>query len=164
MLVVAFVQLLSHVRLFVTPWTAAHQDSMSFTISQNLLKLMSIESMMTSNHLIFCHPFLLLHSIFHRNRAFSNESALSIRWPKYWSLSFSINSSKEYEGWFPLGLTGLILLSKGLSRAFCTTVQKHQFFGTLPSLWSKSHICTWLLEKPLFWLYRFCRQTDASAF
>ena len=96
MLVVAFVQLLSHVRLFVTPWTAAHQDSMSFTISQNLLKLMSIESMMTSNHLIFCHPFLLLHSIFHRNRAFSNESAFHIRWPKYWS--FSISNSSEYSG------------------------------------------------------------------
>ena len=90
------VHLLSHVRLFVTPWTAARQASLSFSISQSLLKLMSIELMMPSNHLIFCRPLLLLPSIFPYIRVFSNESALCIRWPKYWSFSFSISSSIEY--------------------------------------------------------------------
>ena len=92
------VHLLSHVRLFVTPWTAARQASLSFSISQSLLKLMSIELMMPSNHLIFCRPLLLLPSIFPYIRVFSNESALCIRWPKYWSFSFSISSSIEYPG------------------------------------------------------------------
>ena len=82
--------MLSHAQLFVTPWTAAHQASLSFTISQNLLKLMSIESVMPSNHLILCFPLLLLPSIFPRFRVFSNESVLRIRWSKYWSFSFSI--------------------------------------------------------------------------
>ena len=84
------VQLLSRVRLFVTPWTAAHQDSLSITNSWNLLKLMSIESVMPSNHLNLCHPLLLLPSIFPSIRVFSNESVLHIRWPKDWSFSFSI--------------------------------------------------------------------------
>ena len=92
------VQLLSHVRLFVTPRTAACQDSPSFTISWSLLKFMSIEFKMPSNHLIFCQPFLLLISIFPSTRVFSNESALHIRWPKNWSFSFSISSSSEYSG------------------------------------------------------------------
>ena len=90
------VQSLSHVRLFVTPWTAAHQTSLSFTISWSLLKLMSTESVMPSNHLILCCPLLLLPSIFPSVRIFSNESALHIRWPKYWSISFSISPSNEY--------------------------------------------------------------------
>ena len=98
------------------------------------------------NHLILCHP-LLLPSISPSIRVFSNESALRIRWPKYWSFSFSISPSQQYSGWFPLGLTGWIsLLSKGLSRVFSnTTVQKHQFFSTQPFLWSRvlDHICTW---------------------
>ena len=94
-LFVPVVQLLSHVWLFVIPWTAAHQASLSFTISQSLLKLMSIESAMPSNHLILCRP-ILLPSIFPSIRVFSNESALCIRWPKYWS--FSISLSKEYSG------------------------------------------------------------------
>ena len=89
-------QSLSHVQLFVTPWTATSQTLLTFTISWSLLKLMSIESMMPSNHLILCHPTLLLPSIFPSIRVFSNESALCIRWPKYWSFSFSISSSKEY--------------------------------------------------------------------
>ena len=99
-------------------------------------------------YLILCHP-LLLPSVFPSIRVFSDELALRIRWPKYWSFSFSISTSMNIQGWFPLGLTGLIsLLSKGLSRAFSnTTVQKHQFFGAQPSLWSNSHIHTWLLEK-----------------
>ena len=87
------VQLLSRVRLFVTPWTAAHQASLSFTISRSLLKLMSIESMMPSNHLILCHPLLLLPSVFPSISVFSNELAPCIRWPKYWSFSFSISPS-----------------------------------------------------------------------
>ena len=103
------VQLLSHVRPFATPWTAAHQASLSFTISWSLIKLMSVESVMLSNHLVLCHPLLLLPSVFPSIRVFSNESALCIRWPKYWSFSFSINPSNEYSGlisfridWFDL--------------------------------------------------------------
>ena len=90
------VQSLSHVRLFVTTWTAAFQASLSFTIFLSLLRFMSIESVMLSNHLILCHPLLLLPSTFSRIRVFSKESALCIRWPKYWSFSFTISSSSEY--------------------------------------------------------------------
>ena len=89
---------LSHVPLFVTPWTTAHQASLSITNSQNLLKLMSIELVMPFNHLILCFPLLLLPSIFPSIRGFSNESALRIRWPKYCSFSFSISPSNEYSG------------------------------------------------------------------
>ena len=98
---VLVIQLLSPVRPFVTPWTAARQVSLSFTISQSLLKVMSIEStelMMPSNHLILCHPFLLLPSIFLSIRVFSNESVLHIRWPKDWSFSFIISPFNEYSG------------------------------------------------------------------
>ena len=90
------VQLLSHVWLFVTPWTTACQASLSFTISQNLLKLMPIESVIPSIHLILCHPLLLLPSIFPSISVFSNESALCFRWPKYWSFSFRISPSNAY--------------------------------------------------------------------
>ena len=103
------VQSLSHVQLFETPWPAAHQASLSITISWSLLKLTSIASVMPSNHLILCHPLLLLPSIFPSIRIFSNESILHIRWPKHWSFSFSISPSKEYSGltsfwinWFDL--------------------------------------------------------------
>ena len=92
------VQPLSRVQLFSTPSTAACQASLSFTISLSLLKLMSIESVMPSNHLILCHPLLLLPSIFPHIKVFSNELALHIRWPKYWNLSFSISTSNEYSG------------------------------------------------------------------
>ena len=92
------VQSLSRVLLFETPWTAAHQASLSIINSQSLLKLMSIESVIPSNHLIIRHPLLLLPSIFPSIRVFSNESALRIRWPKYWSFSFSISPSNEYSG------------------------------------------------------------------
>ena len=88
----------SHVRLFAIPWTAAHQASLSITNSRSLLKLTSIELVMQSNHLIFCRPFLLLPSIFPSIRVFSNESVLCIKWPKYWSFSFSISPSNEYSG------------------------------------------------------------------
>ena len=143
------VQLLSHVQLFATPWTAACQPSLSFIISPNPLKLVSIESVMPSNHFTLCHP-LLLPSIFPSITVFSSKLALCIGWPKYWRFSFNISTSNEYSGWFPLGLTVLIsFLSRGLSRVFCsTTVRKHQFFGAQLSLWSNSHICTSLLEKP----------------
>ena len=137
------VQWLSCVQLFAALWIAACQASMSITNSQSLLKLMSIESVMPSNHLILC--CLLLHppSIFPSIRVFSNESAFRIRWPKYWSFSFNISPSNEYSGVTPLGLTSWILQSKGLSRVFPnTTVQKHQFFGARLSLWSNSHIHT----------------------
>ena len=92
------VQSLSHVRLFATPWTAAHQASLSITNSWSLLKLMSIESVLPSNHLIFCHPLLLLPSVFPSIKVFSSESVLHIRWPKYWSFSFGISPSNEYLG------------------------------------------------------------------
>ena len=95
---ISSVQCLSHVQTFVTPWTAAGQASLSITNSQSLLRLMSIESGMPSNHVILCHPLLLLPSIFPSIRVFSHESILHIRWPKYWSFSFSICPSNEYSG------------------------------------------------------------------
>ena len=129
------VQLLSRVWLFVTPWTTAHQASLSIINSWILPKLMSIESVMPSNHLILCCLLLLLPSIFPSIRVFSNESALHIRWPKYWSFSFNISPSSEHQDWSRLAWTGWISLqSKGLSGVFNTTVQKHQFFCTQLSL------------------------------
>ena len=115
----------------------------------NLLRLMSIESLILSNHFILCHPFLFLPSIIPSIRISSKESPLRVRWPRYWSFSFSISRSNEYSGLISFRLTGLISLqSKGLSRVFSsTTVRKHQFFGPQSSLQSNSHICKWLLEK-----------------
>ena len=105
------VQLLSCVQLFATPWTATHQASLSITNSQSLPKLISIESVMPSNHLIVCHPLLLPPLIFPSIRVFPIESALQIRWPKYWSFSFNISLSNEHQDWSPLGWTGWIFLS-----------------------------------------------------
>ena len=102
--------MLSLVRLFMTPWTAAHQASLSFTLYLNLLKLMSIESMMPSNHLILCHPFLFLLSVFPSIRVFSSESVLHIRWPKYWSFSFNISPSNEHPGLISFRMDWLDLL------------------------------------------------------
>ena len=129
-----FMLRLSHVWLFATPWTAACQASLSLTVSWRLLKLISIESVMPSNHLILCSR-LLLPSIFSSIRIFSNELAFHIKWPKYWSFSFSMSPSNEYSGLISFKSTGLIsLLSKGLSRVFSSTVvQKHQFFSAQPS-------------------------------
>ena len=143
------VQFLSCFWLFATPWTVAIRGLLSPTISQSLLKFRSIELVMLSNHLILCCPLILLPSVFPSIRVFSNESALQIRWPKYWSFSFSFCPPNECS-WFPLGLTCLISLqSKGFSTVFCsTTIRKHQFFGVQPFLWSNYHICTWTLEKP----------------
>ena len=101
LLQLAVVQSLSHVQLFLTPRTAAYQTSLSFTISQSLFKLMSIKSVMLFNHLILCCPLFRLPSIFLSIRVFSNESALHIRWPKYWSFSFNISPPMNIQGWFP---------------------------------------------------------------
>ena len=128
---------------------------LSFSISWSLLTFMSIKLVMLSKHLSLCCP-LLLPSIFPSISVFSNKSACHSRWPKCWSFTSASVPPMNIQGWFPLGSTGRISLqSKGLSRVFSnTTVQKHQFFGTQLSLWSNSHICTWLLEKPQLWLYR----------
>ena len=131
--------------ILVTPCTAAYQASLSFTslLQWSLLRLMSIESTMPSNHLFLCCSLLFPPSIFPNIRVFCDELALCIRCPKYWSFNISISPSNEYSGLIPLGLTDKIsLLSKGFSRVFNTTVQKHQFFDTQPSLWSNSHIHT----------------------
>ena len=131
------VQSLSHVRLFVTPWTTAHQASLSITNSRSLLKLMSIRWVMPSSHLILCHPLLLLPLIPPSIRVFSVSASTSV---------FPMNTQDSS----PLGWTGWISLQyKGLSRVFSnTTVQKHQFFSTQISLQSNAHIHIWPLEKP----------------
>ena len=151
------VQSLSHVWLFVTPWTVARQASLSITNSWSLLKLLSFESMMPSNHFILCLPLLLLPSIFPSIRIFSNESVLCIRWPKFRDSASASVLPKKLQDWFPIWLTGLISLqSKGLSRVFSNTiVQKHQFSCAQLSSWSNSHIHTWLLEKPQLWIFMF---------
>ena len=138
------VQLLSPVRLFATPWTAARQASLSITNSWNPPKPMSIESVMPSNHLILCRPLLLLPPIFPSIRVFSKESVLRIRWPKYWSFSFNISPSNKHPGVVSLRWTRWISLqSKGFSRVFSnTTVQKHRFSSAQLFLWSKSLIYT----------------------
>ena len=123
------VQLLSSVQLFVTPRTAARQASLSIANSRSLPKLMSIESVMPSNHFILCHPLLLLPSIFPSIRVFSNESAPHIRWPKYWSFSFNISPSSEYPGL-------ISLQSKGLSRVFSTPQFKSINSSVLSFLYS----------------------------
>ena len=144
------VQSLSRVRLFATPWIAARQASLSLIISWSSPKFMSIELVMPFNHLILCHPLLLLPQSFPASESFP------MSWP-FPSCGQSIGASAsvsvlpmKIQHWFTLGLTGLISLqSKGLSRVFSNiTVQKHQYFGTQPSLWSNSHIHAWLLEKP----------------
>ena len=126
------VQSLSRVRLFAAPWTAAHQASLSITNSQSWLKLLSFESAMTFSHLILCHPHFLPPSICPSIRVFSNESVLQIRWPKYWSFSFSISPSNEHPRLISFRMDWLDLLAvQGTLKSLPnTTVQKHQFFGT----------------------------------
>ena len=138
------VQLLSCVRLSVTPRTAARQASLSITNSRSLLKLKSIALVMPSNHLILCHPFLLPPSIFPSIRVFSNELVLPVRWLKYWSFSFSISLPNEYSRLISFRMDWLDLLAvQGTLRVFSnTTVQKHQFFSTQLPLQSNSHIYT----------------------
>ena len=127
---------------------------------------MSIELVMPSKHLILCRPLLLPPSIFPSIRVFSNESVLLIRWPKDWNFASASLLPMNIHDWFTWGSTIWISLqSKGLSKVFSnTTVQKHQFFGAQLSLLSNSHIHTWLLEKPQFWLDEFCWQRNVSAF
>ena len=139
------------------------QAPLSFTISQSLLRFMSTKLMMLSNHFILCCPLLLLPSIFPRIRVFSNELALCLRWSNHWSFNFSTSLPMNIQGGFPLGLIGLIFLqTKGLSRVFSsTTIWKHEFFSTQPSLWSNSRIHTWLHSFDYMYL---CRQNDVSAF
>ena len=139
------VQSLSQAQLFATPWTAALQASLSNTNSQSLLKLMSIELVMPSKHLILCCPLLLLPSLFPSIGVFSSKSALCIRWPKYWSFSFSISPSNAYSGLISFRIEWFDLLAV---QGTFKSLQKHQFFGTQLFLWSHSHIDTWLLEKP----------------
>ena len=138
------VQLLSLVQLFVTPWTAASQASLSITNSRNLLRFRSIESVMSSNHLIFCHPLLLLTSIFPSIRVFSSESVLHIRWPKYWSFSFSISPSNEYSGLISFRMDWLDLLA--VQDTLKSLLQHHSskasILGTLLFLLSNYHIHT----------------------
>ena len=145
---VVTVQSLSLIWLFVIPWTAARQDPLSSTILQGLLKIMSIESMMSYNHLILCCPLLLLTSIFPSIRVFSNEMALPIRWPQYWN--FSISPSNEYSGQisFRIDCFDLLAVQGTLKSLLQHPIQKHQFFSTQPPLWSNSHTHMWLLEKP----------------
>ena len=141
------VQLLSCVRLFMTPWTAARQTSLSISNSQSATKPMSIESVMPSNYLI-CRPLLFLPSIFPSIRVFSSESALQIRWPKYWGFSINISPSNEHPGLISFRMDWLELLAVQ-GRVFSnTTIQKHQFFGAQLSSPSKSHIHKWPLETP----------------
>ena len=145
------VQLLSHVQLFVTPWTATHQASLSITNSQSSPKIRSIESVMPSSHLILCCPLLLLPPIPPSIRVFSNESTLHMRWPKYWSFSFSISPSKEHPGLIFFRLDWLNLLAvQGTLRSplqhhstKAPILQRSDFF--IVQLY---HIHTWLLEKP----------------
>ena len=136
-------QLLSHVRIFVTQWTAARQASLSITNSQSLLKLMSIESVLPSNHLSFCCPLLFLPSVFSSIRVFSSESVLRIRWPNYWSLSFSISPSNEYSGlisfridWFDLEVQGTLksLLQHHSSKASILWCSASLIVPTLTSI------------------------------
>ena len=144
------VQLLSHVRLFATPWTAAHEAALSITNSRSLLKLMSIKSVMPSSHLILCCPFSSHLQSFPASGCFQMSQFFASG-----GQSTGVSASPSVlpmniQDWFPLGWTGWISLqSKGLSRVFSnTTVQKHQFFGTQPSSQSNSHIRTWPQEKP----------------
>ena len=144
------VQSLSRVRLFATPWTVACQASLSFAICLSLFKLMSIESMMPSKHLILCCHILLLPSVFPASGSFPMSLHFASCGQRIGASASESVLPMNIQGWFPLGLTGLISLqSKGLTRVFSNiTVQKHQFFGPQSSLWSNSHIHTWLLGKP----------------
>ena len=125
----------------VTPWTVAHQASLSFTISWSLLKFMSIKSVMPSNHFILCLRLLLLPSIFPSLSVSSNELALHIRWLKYWSFNFSISPSSECSGLISFRIGLISLQSKGVEKSN-TRIHKYQFFCAQPSLWSSCHIRT----------------------
>ena len=141
------VQPLSRVQLFAIPWITACQASRSITNSRSSPKPMSIESRMPSNHLILCHSLLLLLSIFPSIRVFSNKSVLCMRWPKYWSFSLDISPSDKHSGLisFRIDWFDLLAVQGTLKSLFQHLSSKHQFLSTQPSLWSNSHIHTWLL-------------------
>ena len=150
------------------PWAAVCQAPLSFMVSWSLLKFMSIKSVMLSNHLILCHPLLLLPLNFPSIRVFSNELALCNRWPKYWSFSFSSRisiPSNEYSGLISIRID-ISLLSKRLSESSLSNpIQKHQCFGSQPFLWSNSHILihgSW--RNPSFDSTDLCWQSGVSAF
>ena len=144
------VQSLSGVWLFATPWTAARQVSLTITNSRRWLKLMSIESVMPSNHLILHHFLLLLPSIFPSIRVFSNESVLCIGGPKYWSFSFNISPSNEHSGLssFRMDWLDFLVIQGTLKNLLQHHSSKESILWHSPSLWSSSHTHTWLLEKP----------------
>ena len=143
---VSSVQSLSHGWLFATPWTAACQASLSITNSQSLLKLICIELMMPSNYLILCCPLFLLLSIFPSIRVFSKKSVLHIRWPKYWTFSFRISPSNLYLGLISFRIDWFDHLA--VQGTLKSLLQQHSSKAQLFSLWSKTHIHTWLLKKP----------------
>ena len=147
---VVAVQSLSRVQLFTTPWTAACQDSLSFTISWSLLKLISIDSVMPFNHLVLCHLLFLLPSIFPSIRIFSRESVLRIRWPKYWSFNFSICPSNEYSGliFFRIDWFDLLAVQGTLKSLLQHHSSKASILQCSAFLYSNSHTYTQLLEKP----------------
>ena len=150
------VKLLSHVQLFLTPWTAACHDSLSLTNAWSLLKLISIELvMLPSHHLILCRPLLLLPSIFPSFRVFSNESVVRIRWPKYLSLHFSISPSNESSGLISFRMDWLDLLA--VQRTLKSLLQHHNSQASVrwcSTFFANSHIHTWLLGKWQRWLDR----------
>ena len=160
---VSSVQSLSRVWLFVTIWTTAHQASLSITNSQSLLKLMSVELVIPSNHLILCRPLLLLPSIFASIRVFSNESAVHIRWPKYWSFSFSISPSNEYSGLISFRMGWLDLLT--VQGTFKSLLQHHSSKASI--LWCSGFFVVQLSHD--YWKNHsfdytdFCQQSNGSA-
>ena len=155
----------SRVRLFVTPWTAAHQDSLSITNSQSLLKLMSIESVMPSNLLLY-NPLLLLPSVFPRIRVFSNESALRIRWPKYWCFSFSTSPSSEYSGLISYRIDWFDLLA--VQGTLKSLLQHHNLKASI--LWCSTFFMDQLTSVHDYWKNHsfdymdVCWQSNVSAF
>ena len=163
---VVVVRSLSCVPFFATAWTAVCQASLSFTISWSLLKLMSIDSVMPSNHLILCHPALFLPSFFPSNRVFSSELAHHIRCPKFRSFSYSISPSNEYSGLISFRIDWFDLLAvqgtlKSLPQPHSL---KHQFFSAQPSLWSNSHAHIWSWKNHSFDYMELSQQSDVSAF
>ena len=161
------VQSLSHVRLFATPWTAARQASLSITNSWSLFKLMSIELVMPSNHLVLCHPLLLSPSIFPSIRIFSNESILQIRWPKYWSFSFNISPSNEYSGLISFRMDWLDLLA--VQRTLKSLLQHHSLKASI--LWRSAFFIVQLSHPYIttgktiaLTRWTFCWQSNVSAF
>ena len=160
------VQLLSRVLLFVTLWITTDQASLSITNSRSLLKLISIELVMLSNHLILCHSLILLPSIFPSIRVFSNESALRIRWPKCWSFRFNISPSNEHSGLISFRMDWLDLLA--VQRTLKSLLQHHRSKASIlwcsAFFWSHSHIYTWPLEKHSLDYMDLCWQGNVSAF